>query len=47
MTVTLPGRNASYPVMRHRLRLDSWGIIVMGFLGAIMMLMALVSLLLD
>lgn len=33
--------------MKHRLKIDSWGVIVIGFLGAILMLMALLSLLLD
>jgi hypothetical protein len=33
--------------MRHRVRIDSWGIILIGFLGAVLMLMALLSLLLD
>jgi len=33
--------------MKHRLKIDSWGVFVIGFLGAILMLMALLSLLLD
>jgi hypothetical protein len=33
--------------MRHRLHIDSWGIALIGFLGAVLMLMALLSLLVD
>ncbi len=43
---------ASEPVpprrrMKHHLKIDTWGVILIGFLGAILMLMALLSLLLD
>jgi len=33
--------------MKHHLKIDSWGVIVIGFLGAILMLMAFPSLPLD
>lgn len=33
--------------MKHHLKIDTWGVVVIGFLGAILMLMALLSLFLD
>ncbi len=45
--MTSHGKRAAYPAMKRRLKIDSWGIVVIGFLGAVLMLMALLSWILD